>query len=64
MCDSPATEFEKELAEAFGISVKMLRFYALRMIVEIDREKPITRVDQHRLYNRSNNGTIQRVFGQ
>jgi len=57
-----ATQLEQDIAKAFGISVKMLRFHALRMIVELDQEKQISKKEQIKLYNKCSSITIQEVF--
>lgn len=54
---------ERALAEELGVSVKMIRLYGLRMIVELSEGKQISKKDQHRLFAKGSLKTIRRVFG-
>lgn len=56
-------DIEAKLAKELGVKKKMIRFFALRMLVELDQGKPLNTEDQRRLYNQSSVVTVKKVFG-
>ena len=58
----------KKIESLIGAEIKckpkMVRFYALRMIFELARGKPLTTPEQHALYNRASKANMDKMFNE
>ncbi len=52
---------DKALSSILNKEPKMIRFYAVRMIVELALGKRLSKPEQHKLFNRCRVGILERM---
>lgn len=50
---------DKELSSILKKDPKMIRFYAARMLIELDLGKRLTKIQQHKVFNKCRIGILE-----